>query len=173
MINQAKYWQQKSLNFSDLCRRVWPAKLTNHSVRTNLEIILSTGNTPKKSGRKNLIIVPLENVSINLKLWDYIKYGLIFNQTKLVFLFALTLDDIQANVSESQMEQFLIHVQYTPTELIRVKHFLIRLDSHSVDPQPLSALLEVKIREIMIHEPSSFLKGGNKLRLICTLYDST
>ena len=77
MINQAKDWQQKSLNLSDLCRRVWPAKLTNHSMRTNLEIVLCTGNTPKKSRRKNLIIVPLENVSINLKLWDYIKYGLI------------------------------------------------------------------------------------------------
>ena len=29
-----------------------------------------------------------------------------------------------------------------------------------------SALPEVKIREIMIHEPSSFLKRGNKLQSI-------
>ena len=37
-INHATVWQQKTLNFSGLCRRVWPAKLTNHSMHTNLEI---------------------------------------------------------------------------------------------------------------------------------------
>ena len=29
---------------------------------------------------------------------------------------------------------------------------------------------EVKIREIMIHEPSSFLKRGHKLQSICTIH---
>ena len=74
------------------------------------------------------------------------------------------------------MEQFLIHVQYTQTESICVRHFTIRLDLHSVDPQPLSALLEVKIHEIpviMIHEPSSFLKHGKKLQSICMRHFTT
>ena len=31
---------KKTLNFSSLCRRVRPAKLTNHNVRTNVEIII-------------------------------------------------------------------------------------------------------------------------------------
>ena len=36
VINQATVWQQKRpLNFSGPCKRVRPAKLTNHSARTN------------------------------------------------------------------------------------------------------------------------------------------
>ena len=85
---------------------------------------------------------------------------------------------------------FGIHVQYTQTESIPLRHFMIRLDSHVTSQldlhgvpshkstfgmtnrqqgkrfvsiqqhfQPtLHSPSEVKIREIMIHEPSSFLK---------------
>ena len=103
--------------------------------------------------------------------------------------------------------RLFIHVQYTETESIRLKHLTIRLDSHvtcrldshgarlanrlpawRIDNrgndscrfdriesnrqhfQPtLHSPPEVKIREITIHEPSSFLKRGHKLQSIRTI----
>ena len=81
-----------------------------------------------------------------------------------------------------------IHVQYIQSESIRLRHFTIRLDLHVTSQldshgvashkstsgmtnrhhfQPtLHSLPKVKIREITIHEPSSFLKHGHKLQSI-------
>ena len=101
-----------------------------------------------------------------------------------------------------------IHVQYTQTESIRLRHFTIRLDSHitsrldshgvasrkstsgmtnrqegkrfvsilsnrvestTFSTHPAYSPPEVKIREITIHEPSSFLKRDHKLQSIRTI----
>ena len=110
-----------------------------------------------------------------------------------------------AAINHDQSRHLLIlpplHVQYTQSEWIRLRHLTIRLDSqvtsqldsHGVASrkstsgmtnrqqgkrfvsirqhfQPtLHSPPEVKIREITIHEPSSFLKRGHKLQSICMI----
>ena len=81
--------------------------------------------------------------------------------------------------------------KYTQTVSIRLRHFTIRLDSHGVasranrlpawridnrgnDSCPIVSTHPAwstgsQIREIMIHEPSSFLKRGHKLQSIRTI----
>ena len=92
----------------------------------------------------------------------------------------------------ARLAKEIIHAQYTQTESIRLRHFTIRLDSHvtsQLDSHGVASRLpasrldfrhdesttfqptlhsppEVKIREITIHEPSSFLKRGHKLQSI-------